>query len=62
MGELWQMGGGEVSKICLKVYQGKEHRTLLSLFVVFLRIFRFMLDGKKVYKSTLVYPFGILMG
>ena len=25
-------------------------------------IFRFMLDGKKVYKSSLVYPFGILMG
>ena len=25
-------------------------------------IFRFMLDEKKVYKSTLVYPFGILMG
>ena len=23
---------------------------------------RFMLDGKKVYKSTLVCPFGILMG
>ena len=25
-------------------------------------IFRFMLDGKKAYKSFLVYPFGILMG
>ena len=25
-------------------------------------IFHFMLDGKKVYKSTLVCPLGILMG
>ena len=25
-------------------------------------ISRFMLDGKKAYKSSLVYPFGILMG
>ena len=24
--------------------------------------FCFMLDGRKVYKSSLVYPFGILMG
>ena len=60
MGELWQIG--EVSKICLKVHQGKENLKLLMFFVVFLEISRFMLDGTKVYKSTLVYPFGILMG
>ena len=36
--------------------RNNKHRNKQSL------IFRFMLDGKKVYKSTLVCPFGILMG
>ena len=54
---------GEVSKICLKVYQGKENLKLLLFFVVSVEDVSFY-DGrnKKVYKSTLVYPFGILMG
>ena len=53
---------GKVSKIWLKVYQGKENLKLVLCFRSCLMISRFMLDGKKVYKSAMVCPFGILMG
>ena len=60
MGELWQMGGRSL-KFVLRFTKG---RTILNFcrFRCFFENCRFMLDGKKVYKSTLVYPFGILMG
>ena len=55
-----------VSKIWLKDYQGKRTIGFLKLWndlvVDFWTMFRFLLDGKKVYESTLVCPFGILMG
>ena len=61
MGELWLMGG-RCLKFGLRITKGRKISNFCHFFVVCLRIFRFMLDGKKVYKSTLVYPFGILMG